>query len=202
MSFDRTIIWHAAQSIAHSESAPDPAVRIPPAAERPIIDDRGMDTSSFLLVPIDHRAAAALRERGGPVCVADEFPGYPCRQCLEDAQIGEELILVSHDPFSGDSAYRSSSPIFLHRFECSPPSQLENQLPLQLTRRQLSVRSFDQDEMMIDAAVIDGTVLAETLATSFRDPRSSDIHVHSATRGCWAVNVTRSAARSTEGPRS
>ena len=79
--------------------------------------------------------------RGRPV------PGYPCRQCLEDAAVGDELILVSHDPFEHESPYRSASPIFLHREPCQAPPDAAA-LPAQRTRRQLSVRVFDRDESM------------------------------------------------------
>ena len=149
-----------------------------------------MSDSTFVLRPISPSDADALRLRGGPLFVADEHPGFPCRQCLRDAAVGDELILVSHDPFETESPYRSASPIFLHRTSCQAYAT-ETMLPEQLTRRQLSVRSFDDEEMMIDAAVIDGTDLEFTIQRFFADPASNQIHVHNATRGCWAVAVDR-----------
>jgi hypothetical protein len=149
-----------------------------------------MSNSTFVLRPISPTDADALRLRGGPLVVADEHPGYPCRQCLRDAAVGDELILVSHDPFRTESPYRSASPIFLHRASCQPHA-IEPGLPDQLTRRQLSVRSFDSEEMMIDAAVIDGTDLEFTIQRFFADTAANRIHVHNATRGCWAVAVDR-----------
>ena len=149
-----------------------------------------MSVSTFVLRPISPGDADALRLRGGPLYVADEDPGYPCRQCLRDAAVGDELILVSHDPFGTQSPYRSASPIFLHRTSCEP-YVMESVLPEQLTRRQLSVRSFDGEEMMIDAAVIDGADLEFTIQRFFADSASNQIHVHNATRGCWAVAVDR-----------
>jgi hypothetical protein len=151
-----------------------------------------MTNRSFVLRPISPSEADALRRRGGPVFVADENPGYPCRQCLQDAAVGDELILVSHDPFTGHSPYRSASPIFLHRTPCQP-YEPDDLLPEQLTRRQLSARCFDSDEMMIDAAVIDGAVLELTIERFFTDPAAHNIHVHNSTRGCWAVGVDRAA---------
>ena len=79
-----------------------------------------MSTAPFTLVAIDPQVADTLRAAGGPVYVADSKPGYPCRQCLRDAEIGEELILVSYDPFEQASPYRSASPIFLHCAPCTP----------------------------------------------------------------------------------
>ena len=150
-----------------------------------------MNQPTFRLQPIDPAAAADLRALGGETYVADTKPGYPCRQCLRDAEIGEELILVSHDPFTTESPYRSTSPIFLHRHECVPPSD-PHELPIQLTERLLSVRSFDRGEMMIDAAVVDGNDLGDTIGRFFGSEESQRVHVHNANRGCWAVTVERS----------
>ena len=149
-----------------------------------------MRSESYRLQPIDPATADVLRAIGGPLDVATEYPGYPCRQCLRDADIGDELVLVSYDPFTMDTPYRSASPIFLHRTPCEPTDDLQK-LPRQLTGRQLSVRSFDPEEMMIDAAVIDGEDLEETIRCFFTDERSQRIHVHNATRGCWAVSIDR-----------
>jgi hypothetical protein len=150
---------------------------------------------TYRLDPIRPADADRLRASGGVVHVADSKPGYPCRQCLQDAEIGEELLLVSHDPFEADSPYRSASPIFLHRLPCAPPADLSDlaELPDQLTCRQLSVRAFDAAEMMTDAAVIDGTSLDETISRLLADRAVVKLHVHNASRGCWAVTVRRGA---------
>jgi Protein of unknown function (DUF1203) len=146
--------------------------------------------TTYRLVAIDPDTADRLRQAGGPTYVADEKPGYPCRQCLRDAEIGEELVLVSHDPFDQESPYRSASPIFLHLHPCEAAPQ-GAELPSQLTVRQLSVRAFDQDAMMIDAAVIDGSDLAANLNRLFGEENTDRIHIHNASRGCWAVTAER-----------
>lgn len=152
---------------------------------------------SYKFLPISTADAETLRRQGGPVYVADAKPSYPCRQCLCDAEIGDELILVSHDPFSVTSPYRCASPIFLHRVPCAPAVGVDDQPepPAQLTCRQLSVRSFDDGGMMIDAAVIDGTELDETAHRLFDDPDSTELHVHNVPRGCWATTLVRQRLR-------
>ena len=155
-----------------------------------------MNQHDFQLTPIDPQTADVLRAKGGPTYVADAHPGYPCRQCLQDAQLGEVLVLVSHDPFDHDSPYRSAGPIFLHRDPCAAyPGGSD--VPAQLTVRQLSVRAFDEGDMMIDAAVIDGNELAPTFNRFFTDQHTHHVHVHNATRGCWAVRADRRAATAT-----
>jgi hypothetical protein len=150
--------------------------------------------TDFRLTPIDPLVADRLRADNpdAPAYVADARPGYPCRQCLRDADIGDELILVSWDPFDTDSPYRSASPIFLHKEPCGAPDA--DGVPEQLLVRQLSVRAFDGAAMMIDAAVVDGHELADTLARFFAEPACDHVHVHNASRGCWATRVDRPAA--------
>lgn len=147
---------------------------------------------SYQLKPLDPDTAATLRSLGGERHIADSKPGYPCRACLTDAEIGDALILLSHDPFdaASDTAYRSASPIFIHEDPCVAPTDLQV-IPEQLRVRQLSVRAFDTDTMMIDAEVVDGTDLDTALNRFFADPATSEVHVHNATRGCWATTVVR-----------
>jgi Protein of unknown function (DUF1203) len=147
---------------------------------------------SFQLEPIAAGEADQLRQSGGQIYIADEKPGYPCRQCLRDAEVGETLVLVSHDPFCIGSPYRSASPIFLHQGSCGVPTvELIDSIPDQLSCRQLSVRLFDAHSMMLDAAVIDGSKLQKTIDGFFTNPSGEFIHVHNATRGCWAVTALR-----------
>jgi len=133
--------------------------------------------------------ADLLRAAGGISYVADDKPGFPCRQCLRDAEIGEEMILVSYDPFEQSSPYRSASPIFLHRSPCTAFDS--GDLPEQLTGRNLSVRAFDKTAMMQDGVVIDGRDLRTTIADLFTNPAVEYLHVHNAGRGCWAAKVCR-----------
>jgi hypothetical protein len=144
----------------------------------------------FTLNPISEDDAARLRAAGGPTYVADSKPGYPCRLCLTDAEPGERLVLVSHDPFDADSPYRSASPIFLHADGCRRHTD-DGVLPVQLTGRTLSVRGFDAEAMMLDGVVIDGGQLAATVERMFTDPAMARIHVHNASRGCWATTIER-----------
>ena len=148
-----------------------------------------MTTQTFVVAGIDPRDADQLRAAGGVIYVADSKPGYPCRQCLRDAEIGDEMLLVSYDPFTASSPYRCASPIFIHSTACA--SDDRHSLPIQLTGRTLSVRGFDSAAMMLDAALIEGTDLRGTIETLFDNPAIDHLHVHNASRGCWAARVMR-----------
>ena len=149
-------------------------------------------TVRFSVSGIDPTEADRLRAAGGITYVADDKPGFPCRQCLRDAEIGEETILVSYDPFEQSSPYRSASPIFLHASSCAAFDDAD-ELPEQLTCRNLSVRGFDRAAMMQEGVVIDGRDLEATINDLFANPAIEYLHVHNAGRGCWAAKVRRSS---------
>jgi len=148
-------------------------------------------TTTWAIHGLDATDAERLRAAGGERHVAASSPGYPCRVCLRDAEVGDELLLVSHDPFTVDSPYRSASPVFVHARPC-PPHEPSYEIPEQLARRQLSVRAFDAAAAMTAAAVVDGRDLAATLQRFFLDPSTDRVHVHNASRGCWAATARRS----------
>jgi Protein of unknown function (DUF1203) len=148
-------------------------------------------TTSLLIVPIDSRDANRLREGATVFDVADSSPGYPCRQCLKDAEVGEVLALVSYDPFSLDSPYHSASPIYIHKNDCGEPDV--STIQGQQLRRQLSVRAFDANEMMLAGEVIDGVDLEDAAARLLSSSEVAFIHVHNASRGCWALRIERPA---------
>lgn len=145
---------------------------------------------AFALDPISAADAARLRAAGGEPYVVDAVPGYPCRQCLRDAELGETVILVSHDPFAADTPYRSASPIFLHAEPCTPDGST-GVVPRQLALRTLSIRAFDDSAMMTEAVIADGADAAEIFERLFDDPNVDHLHVHNADRGCWATAVRR-----------
>ncbi|TDT16990.1 uncharacterized protein DUF1203 [Ilumatobacter fluminis] len=147
-------------------------------------------------LPLDRTTADRLRRSGGVVVEADVSPGFPCRQCLRDADVGDALVLVSYDPFpdDADSPYRGRGPIYLHRDDCSAKVD-SDAFPRQLTTRRLSLRGFDAGSMMRWSTVVDGADLAEALGAGFRADGVDRIHIHNAGPGCFAAVSLRPAAR-------
>ena len=48
-------------------------------------------------MPIDLSMANRPRAEATVFDVAESSSGYPCRQCLKDAEVGEALALISYD---------------------------------------------------------------------------------------------------------
>jgi hypothetical protein len=132
---------------------------------------------------------AEVETAGGKRTTVSDANTAPCRRCLTDAQPGEDVVLVSYDPFTVDSPYRSASPVFVHAKNCARYEGAA--IPEQQRRRLLSVRSFDADAMMREADVVDGTDLDAAIEKMFADDAVEFIHVHNAKPGCFAVHVAR-----------
>jgi len=121
---------------------------------------------------------------------ADAKPGFPCRVTLEDAEPGEDLLLLNYEHLPVATPYRSRHAIFV-RDGAAEAARYEDEVPEQLSRRLLSVRAFDADGMMTDADVFEGTDLAGRIEAFFADPAVAYLHVHNAKRGCFAARVDR-----------
>ncbi|MFC0771940.1 DUF1203 domain-containing protein [Terrimonas alba] len=125
-----------------------------------------------------------LKKQGIVRMTADTKPGFPCRVSLQDADIGDEVMLLPYAFHQTQSPYRASGPVFVRKD--AETAQLEsNQIPLMLQHRLLSVRSYDADGMMKGSTVIEGKELAEHLSTIFDNINISYIHIHNAKAGCY-----------------
>jgi hypothetical protein len=122
--------------------------------------------------------------------VADQPNSYPCRRCLLDAEVGETMLLVSYDPFLGDSPYRGAGPIFVHERHCEPFDK-SAAVPDQLRRRLLSLRAYDDHHMLTGAEVVEGRDLESAVDALFADRSAAYIHVHNARPGCFAARLDR-----------
>jgi len=155
-------------------------------------------SSTFQIVGLPHDLFApwfelsddALAARGAVRRRADVNPGYPCRVSLEDAEIGEELLLLPFEHHGVDSPYRSAGPIFVRR-GVAQQRLAPGELPLFVTRRLISVRAYDAAGMMVDAGVHEGTELRPEIERLFGNDEVAYLQLHNAKRGCFACQVDR-----------
>lgn len=125
----------------------------------------------------------------------DKEHSYPCRKCLEDGKVGEQMLFLSYDPWLGDSPYRQSGPIYIHEQPKCDPVQYKDGaaavMPDQQRRRLLSVRAFDKNHMMKDGDVFRGTDLLQRAQDFFQNEDIEYLHIHNAIPGCFAVRIDR-----------
>lgn len=121
---------------------------------------------------------------------ADSKPGYPCRVSLEEAEIGEELVLANHAHRAENTPYRATHAIYVRKIaEQATPGP--SQVPKVLACRLLSIRGFDKDHLMKRADVVEGSELGDNLDALFGDPAIEYVHIHNAKQGCFAARATR-----------
>ena len=133
----------------------------------------------------DHLCSAAARR-----VVADAKPGFPCRVTLEDAEVGERLILLPFAHHEANSPYRASGPIFI-RERAVKPARIVNELPEQLRIRLLSIRAYDANGDMVDAEVVEGVTADRVVRQQLERTDVAFLHVHFARRGCYAARIDR-----------
>src|SRR5436189_450163 len=93
---------------------------------------KGLEASTFaLLIGLSD---AELSEYGVVRMTADAKPSFPCRITLDDAEIGETLLLVNHCSHSGDNPYRATHAIFVSE-SATEAAVYEDEVPPALDRR-------------------------------------------------------------------
>ena len=133
---------------------------------------------------------AALESRSVKRYTVDGKPGFPCRVSLADAEIGEEVLLLSFAHHDVDSPYRGDGPILVRRYAAVPMLGI-NELPQHLEQRTLSLRGYDSEGMMVDAMVTPGSELDGCIRTLLDQPEVVYVHVHNADRGCFLCCIRR-----------
>ncbi len=131
-----------------------------------------------------------LAKSGVQRVVADKCPGYPCRVSLQDAEIGESVLLLNYEHQPAASPHRSSHAIYIREW-AEQASFGEIEVPVLLRQRVLSVRAFDDYGMMIDADVVDGRRLEALIERMFANDSANYLHIHNAKPGCYVALVER-----------
>ena len=148
----------------------------------------GLDPASFA-----HRVGLsdeALAAQGAVRMRADSKPGFPCRVRLDDVEPGERLLLVNHVSHDGTNPYRATHAIFVGE-QSVRAAAYHDAIPPALAGRVLSLRAFDRDGMMRDAALAQPGEADSAIRHLLADPRVDHVDAHNAVRGCFAARIER-----------
>jgi hypothetical protein len=122
--------------------------------------------------------------------IADKNPGYPDRIEMRDAEVGESLLLINHVSMEKETPYKASHAIFV-REGAEHPYESRNQIPAVMFNRILSLRAFDANGMMVDAAVAQGEEIQNVVECFLDNDQVSYIDAHNAVRGCYSGKIDR-----------
>ena len=117
-------------------------------------------------------------------------PGFPCRVSLRDCDVGDEVILLNHVSHDGNNPYRASHAIFVGK-SAAEAGEYVDSIPPALDRRILSLRAFDKEGMMIDAALARPGEADPAIRKLLGHPATGHIDAHNAIRGCFAARIDR-----------
>ena len=134
-------------------------------------------------------SAADLDARGIERVRVESKSAAPCRITLDDAEIGETVLLLSYAHQQADTPYRQQGPIFVR--DASARCDVIDAIPPALARRVLSLRGYDAGGSMIEADLTEGGETATLIERFFDNKDVAYIHAHYARRGCYAALITR-----------
>ena len=117
-------------------------------------------------------------------------PNFPCRISLKDCDIGDEVILLNHVSHDDEGPYRATHAIFVSKSATEAADYVDT-IPPALDRRILSLRAFDSDGMMVDAALAQPREADPAIRKLLANPATAHIDAHNAIRGCFAARIDR-----------
>ncbi len=135
-------------------------------------------------------STSELEKRGAVKTTVDEKPGFPCRVSLQDAEVGEEVILLPYQHHATNSPYQATGLIYVRK-NVKPAVLEKNEIPLMLNHRLLSLRAYNAQGFMIEASIVEGLHLRDALQTIFQNEAVAYIHIHNAKPGCFNCEVRR-----------
>lgn len=157
-----------------------------------------MNSTSFLIsgLPLEQFTHlfelmdSELEALGARRCIVDAKPGFPCRVSLEEAELGEQVILVTYEHHAVDGPYRGSGPIFV-RQNAKQARLGVNEIPDVAKHRLMSVRAYDAQSLMVASEVVEGNNLKQQIEEFFAGPQVAYLHLHNAKPGCFSCRVDR-----------
>ena len=132
-----------------------------------------------------------LTKRGIVRMIVTRKPGFPCRVTLTDREVGETVLLLNHVSHDVPNPYRASHAIFVAQW-VEKAAEHVDEVPLVLDSRTLSLRGFDAEGMMIDAALAQPGEAEAGILKLLGTSNIEVIHAHNAARGCFAATIERS----------
>lgn len=140
--------------------------------------------------PLFGKSDAELARQGIIRKTADSVPGYPCRITLEDAPVGETVLLLNHESNSAETPYRSSYAIYVRENQTEPAS-FRDELPPALRGRPIALRLFSAEGMLVGASMGMDQSLEVEIEAALARADVTYIHAHNAMHGCFVAEIRR-----------
>ncbi len=150
---------------------------------------RGLSPEPF--THLFNQTSEILAAYGAVRKTADAAPGYPCRISLEDAALGEQVILLNHESHTARTPYRSAYAIYIRENQ-TEAAVYEDALPPVFLNRPIALRMFNAGGMLVGATIAQGDALEAAILQALARDDVDYIHAHNAAHGCFAAEIRRS----------
>ncbi|MBL4643488.1 MAG: DUF1203 domain-containing protein [Flavobacteriaceae bacterium] len=140
--------------------------------------------------PLFELTSEELSEKNMVKMLVDANPGFPCRVSLEDAEIGEKVLLLPLEYHKTTSPYKASGPVFIRKNAVKVDLAV-NEIPAMLYKRQQTLRVYNTNGMMIAAKSPSADALRNEIETLLKNPKASYIQVHNTNPGCYNCQINR-----------
>ncbi|PKB25057.1 uncharacterized protein DUF1203 [Novosphingobium kunmingense] len=151
----------------------------------------GLDPAQF--APLFAMSDDKLAARNARRVTAAASRGYPCRVSLQDADEGEELILLHHVSHDVATPYRSAYAIYVRRGAVA--AETIDAVPPVFEGRPLGLRGFAADGTLQDARLALPGEADARIRDLLDNPAIAYIHAHNAAHGCFAARIDRHGDR-------
>ena len=150
--------------------------------------------AQFQILPLDPDYLARIRERRHdhldnpfiPMTCADE--GLPLRCCLRDAQIGESLALIAHQPATVGGPYAEIGPVFVHADACTGYVS-HGQYPEAFRDRTQIFRAYDSEGRQVENRMVAGVDADSHISELLAQPGVDFIHSRNVLAGCYMFAI-------------
>ncbi|HEV2568895.1 DUF1203 domain-containing protein [Sphingomonas sp.] len=142
---------------------------------------------AYLIQGLDPQLARAADARRVTVTAK---PGFPCRATLEDAEIGETVLLFNHVSNDSEGPFRASFAIYV-REQALVAITYCDVLPPVFATRTISLRGFDEAGDLRTAELASGEEIDPAIRAMLERPDIAFINAHNAAAGCFAARIVR-----------
>lgn len=119
-------------------------------------------------------------------------PGHPCRHCLGNIDVGEELFVLAYRPFPKLQPYAETGPVFLHATPCRRYAAEEIRPAILETSPDFILRGYGRDDRIVygTGAVVPVDAMQTFAAEVLARDDVAYIHVRSARNNCYQCRIS------------
>lgn len=155
----------------------------------------------FTIVPLSKEYASRLRSRGtddfGRTIIEQTATGKgPCRVSLQPFVAGvDQRLLLSHSPFELDNAFDQPGPVFIHKNEVEPYSDIHRFPPAIKADKKsfpLTLIGYSKEQQMVYTRLVGEDDVDLLIAEIFSEkPNVEFLHARNAQAGCFICKIER-----------